>query len=251
MANRDKIVKFLNDLLNVATIKDSSVNGLQVEGTSEIKKIGLATDASLSLYEKAKEEGCQMLVTHHGLIWNSIRSVTGRDYQHLKCLMDHEINLYGVHLPLDLHPEVGNNICLAKLPNLQNIVPFGNYHGVEIGFSGTLPKPMKVDELTKVFTKKIGGTPMVLPFGKETVESIAIVSGGGSSAIGEAVEKGIDCFITGEGSHQNHHEALEGNLNVLFLGHYHTETLGVKALGEELKKEFDVETVFIDIPTLI
>jgi putative NIF3 family GTP cyclohydrolase 1 type 2 len=136
---------------------------------------------------------------------------------------------------------------LANALNLSEVKPFGKYHGTSIGFQGTLPKPCTIAELGSACRKRLGAGAAkcsMLAFGKAKIRTIGIVSGGGSDAIPEAIDKKIDCFITGESNHWNHHSALEGRLNVLYLGHYHSETLGVKAVGGDLKRKFDVETVF-------
>jgi dinuclear metal center YbgI/SA1388 family protein len=249
--SRDKIVNYLNSFLEIEKIKDSSCNGLQVQGVKNIKRVGLAVDACMAAYKKAAAKKCQMLVVHHGLIWNGLTSIRGAEYEQVRYLLEHGLNLYAAHLPLDMHSEVGNNIMLVKALRLSSIKPFGKYKDNFIGYEGVLPAPSSLDGLGRACRKILGGTFSTLPFGKKKCRTIAIVSGGGSEAIPEAVDKGIDCFITGEALHWNHHAALEARLNVLYLGHYHSEKPGVKALGKKLEKEFDVETVFIDEPTKV
>ncbi len=252
MTKRDVIVEYLNDRLGISRIEDASMNGLQVQGSDEVSRVGLATDAALRVYEQAADLGCEMIVAHHGIIWGGgIRSVTGRDYEHIKFLLEHGISLYAAHLPLDAHAELGNNAELARLVGLENGEPFGDYHGVTLGFAGDLPAPMTLDELASAWRAEIGGEVLALPFGPQKTQTLAIVSGGGSSALPEAIASGVDCFVTGEGRHEDHHLALEGKINVLYLGHYHSETVGVKAVGKELAERFDIETVFIDEPTLV
>lgn len=249
--NRDELVSYLNDRLDVNSLDDASVNGLQVQGKSEVNRVGLATDAALAVYQKAAAQRCDMLITHHGLIWHSIRSVTGRDYEHIRFLIEHGINLYGAHLPLDAHAELGNNACLADLAGLVERQPFGEYHGATIGFSGRLPKPLSRERLAATWRDILGGESLILPFGPDEIRSVGIISGGGSSLLGEAVARGFDCFVTGEGRHEDYHAAKEAGINVIYLGHYHSETLGVKAVGEELEARLGLETVFIDEPTIL
>ncbi|MCP4676248.1 MAG: Nif3-like dinuclear metal center hexameric protein [Deltaproteobacteria bacterium] len=252
MVKRNELVRYLDERLETNTVEDVSINGLQVQGRDDVRKIGLATDAVLAVYKRAKDLDCDMLIAHHGIIWGGgIRSVTGRDFEHIRFLIESGINLYAAHLPLDAHPEVGNNAELARMVELGNREPFGNYHGVMLGFKGTLPKPMTLDELAAIWQKEIGGESIGLPFGKKTINTLAVVSGGGSSALPEAIAKGIDCFVSGESRHEDHHLALEGKINVLYLGHYHSETAGVRAVGLEIAERFDVETVFIDEPTIV
>jgi dinuclear metal center YbgI/SA1388 family protein len=249
--SRDKIVAYLNAFLEIDKIKDSSCNGLQVQGVKTIRRIGLAVDACMAVYKKAAAKKCQMVVVHHGMIWNGLTSIRGAEYEQVRYLIDREINLYAAHLPLDMHAEVGNNIMLARALKLTSIKPFGAYKGSLIGSEGVLPAAATPNEIGSACGKILGGTFSALAFGKKKCRTVAIVSGGGSDAIPEAIDKGIDCFITGEPSHWNHHAALEGGLNVIYLGHYHSEKPGVKAVGKKLGKEFDVETVFIDEPTIV
>jgi dinuclear metal center YbgI/SA1388 family protein len=250
-AVRDEIVGYLNILLDIEKIEDVSCNGLQVQGVQTIKRIGLTVDACMAVYKKAAQKKCQMVIVHHGMIWNGLKSITGPTYEQVKFLVKSGMSLYAAHLPLDLHQTLGNNIILAQILKLSSIKPFGRYHGNFIGYEGILATACTVQELGAACKKKLGGTFSMLPFGKKKIRTVAIVSGGGSDAIPEAIDKKIDCFITGEPSHWNHHSALEGRLNVLYLGHYHSETPGVKALGKNLEQKFDVETVFVDEPTLV
>ena len=250
-SSRDLIVKYLNTFLEIEKIKDSSCNGLQVQGLKSIKRIGLTVDACMAAYKKAAAKKCQMLVVHHGLIWNGLTSIRGAEYEQVRYLLEHGLNLYAAHLPLDMHPEVGNNIMLAKALNLSSVKPFGKYKDNFIGYEGVLPALYTLDGLGRACGRILGGAFSTLPFGKKKCRTVAIVSGGGSDAIPEAIDKGIDCFITGEPLHWNHHAALESKLNVLYLGHYHSEKPGVKALGKKMEKEFNVETVFIDEPTRV
>jgi dinuclear metal center YbgI/SA1388 family protein len=249
--SRANLVVYLNDLLQVNKIKDSSCNGLQVQGSATVKRIGLAVDACMAVYEQAAQKKCDMLLVHHGIIWNGLKSITGPVYKQIKFLMDNDINLYACHLPLDMNPVFGNNAMLAKMLGLKEIKQFGFYKDAMIGFEGFLQKGCSVHELGTALSKKLGTEYFALAFGAKKIRTVAIVSGGGSDSIPEAIEKNIDCFITGEPSHANHHLALEGKINVLYLGHYQSETVGVKALGKVLEKKYKVETVFIDEPTLV
>jgi dinuclear metal center YbgI/SA1388 family protein len=249
-AKRQDIVNFLNDFLAIRTVKDASCNGLQVEGRQTVSRVGLAVDACMAVYKKAVSEKCQMLIVHHGIIWNGLTSVRGATAAQLRFLLSRELNLYAAHLPLDMHPDVGNNAMLARMLKLSSVKPFGDYKGYLIGCQGVLPSYATVDDIGRLFKKKIGGSYTTLAFGKKKCRTVAIVSGGGSDAIPEAIEKGIDCFVTGEPDHSNHHAALESKLNVVYLGHYHSEKPGVMALGKKIEAEFGVQTTFLDVPTL-
>lgn len=251
MVSRDMIVKYLDEYLRNGSIKDSSSNGLQVAGAEQVSKVGLAVDASLEAYELAVKSGCQMLIVHHGLIWNGIKYVTGNNYRHIKYLMDSDLNLFASHLPLDMHPLVGNNMVLANQLGLRKTSACFNYKGIDIGYRGELAKPLTTKQIVARLASAIGGQQVVLPFGKRLNTTVGIVSGGASDMVTNAIDMGLDCYITGESAHHNHLQAKENGINVIFGGHYQTETGGVKAVGELLKKKFKVQTVFIDVPTLV
>ncbi|MGA3051452.1 MAG: Nif3-like dinuclear metal center hexameric protein [Chitinispirillaceae bacterium] len=250
-AKRAGVVQFLDKLLAIDRIEDLSRNGLQVEGAATIRRVGLAVDACLASFEAATLNDCEMLIVHHGMIWGSLRSLTGDVYRQVRFLIEASLNLYAVHLPLDLHPELGNNARLAAAIGIKKPFPFGIYNGIPIGFEGTIVRPLRLDTLCRALEKVTGGTTLALPFGKKFNKRIAIVSGGASSIIGEAVAKHVDCFITGEPNHAHYHLAREAGLNVIYGGHYHSETLGVKAVGKALEREFGIESVFLDIPTTV
>lgn len=248
---RDELVSFIDELLNTNRYKDYSCNGLQVQGAQMINKIGLLVDASLQGYRLALEKKCQLIAVHHGIIWDGIRSVSGSSYNHVKFLLDNDLNLYASHLPLDLHPEIGNNAQLASMLNLTGLRPFGNYKGIDIGYEGIVDKPTDLDTIAKILTEKLDAKCTILPFGEKNISRIAVVSGGAADLLTEAIKKGIDCYITGEPVHYNYHEALENSINVIYAGHYHTEKPGIQALGTVLQKRFGIQTEFIDVPTPI
>jgi dinuclear metal center YbgI/SA1388 family protein len=250
MVKAKEIAKFLNTELNVHNIEDNSCNGLQVENESEITKIGFAVDACLESFEKAKEAGCQMLIVHHGMIWDGIKSVKGSTYQQIKYLINNNQALYGVHLPLDKHEKYGNNIQIANLLKLNKTKEFGYHHGVPLGFMGELEKEIPLKEIKEILTNN-GMKDLSLDFGKETVKSIAIVSGGGCAELFQAINADVDLYITGEPLHYTYHQAKENKINVIFGGHYETETWGVKALMPLLKEKFNVDVEFIDVPTTV
>jgi dinuclear metal center YbgI/SA1388 family protein len=214
-----------------------------------VHRIAVATDAAMATYERAAAEGCDMLLVHHGLIWGGIQYVTHRNRLHLKFLLERDLNLYAAHLPLDMHPEIGNNALLAQGLGLVDARPFGDYHGDRIGFSGSLAAPLAALEIAARLAKRVGGEPEILPFGPAANRTVAIVSGGVGSTFTEAAESGIDCFVTGEAGHEIFHAAREGRVNVILLGHYFSETIGVRALGDEVSARFEIPSVFIDEPT--
>ncbi len=249
--SRDTLVSFIDSMLKTSHYKDYSCNGLQVQGTPTIKKIALLVDASLQGYRLALKKQCQLIAVHHGIIWDGIRSVSGSSYNHLKYLLENDLNLYASHLPLDLHPEIGNNAQLAAMLNMSELRPFGNYKGIEIGFEGVLNKSTDLDSIVQTLCENLDSQCTVLPFGKKKVSKVAVVSGGAADLLTEAITKGLDCYITGEPAHYNYHEALENGINVIYAGHYHTEKPGILALGRLLQEKFGIQTEFIDVPTPI
>ncbi|MBU3941372.1 MAG: Nif3-like dinuclear metal center hexameric protein [Nanoarchaeota archaeon] len=241
-----EIVEFLDGELGVKDVEDSSNNGLQVSGNKEVKKIAFAVDACMEVFEKAKD--FNMIIVHHGISWDdSLKHLTGINYSRVKFLVDNNISLYAAHLPLDKHPKHGNNAELCRIFGLKHIHGFGNYHEQIIGFAGE--KEISLKEFVKEINKKLNIKCKVFDFGNEKIKNIGVVSGGGSSALNEAIEKSLDCFVTGEIPHHSYQLAKEGKINLIAAGHYSTETLGVKALMNILKEKFKVEVKFIDAPT--
>lgn len=247
---RDELVKYLDDLLRIKAIEDSSNNGLQVEGAAQVRRLAFAVDASLAAFEGARAAGAQMLVVHHGLFWGQPLMVTGTHRRRLGMLIDAEISLYAAHLPLDFHPELGNNVTLARWLGLAGVEPFGDYKGQPAGYAGRLPEALTVDDLAARVEAALGEpVSKVWAFGRPTVETMGIISGGAARFVDQAAAAGLDAFLTGEISHGAFHEARELGVNVIFGGHYATETVGLKALAEHLAAQFGLETTFLDLPT--
>jgi dinuclear metal center YbgI/SA1388 family protein len=247
---RDDLVSYLDEYLQVKTIEDSSNNGLQVEGTEEVACLALAVDASLAAFEGAEAAGAQMLIVHHGLYWGKPVMVTGIHRRRLAQLLNAGLSLYASHLPLDLHEEVGNNAILARWLGLDETARFGEYKGRTIGFSGQLPSAISLDEFVELTEASLGEpVAAVWPFGTMSVQRVGIVSGGAAFLLDQAAEAGVDVYLTGESNHNYYHNGRELGLNVVFGGHYATETAGLKALAQHLADRFDLETVFLDLPT--
>ncbi|MGL4369263.1 MAG: Nif3-like dinuclear metal center hexameric protein [Spirochaetota bacterium] len=242
------LTSFLDRELRTAEIQDASQNGLQVEGNKDITAAAFAVDASLSSIQKAADCGAQILIVHHGIFWDRPVRATGMMYRRLKALMENGCALYASHLPLDLHPVLGNNAQIANALGMTEIVPFGNYHGVTIGFGGNLPAAVSAEELSSSLSR-LSGAPCRAYSHREKSLRVAVVSGGGAALLDEAAAAGYDTFITGESSHQSFHPAAEYGMNMLFGGHYATETFGVKALKGLCEEKFALKTVFIDLPT--
>ncbi|MBN1525799.1 MAG: Nif3-like dinuclear metal center hexameric protein [Spirochaetales bacterium] len=229
---------------------DSALNGLQVgRENQEVTKIAFAVDASMATFKQAKQEKADLLFVHHGLFWGFDRPVIGNIRSRLKYLFDHDIALYAVHLPLDVAPVVGNNAGIADALELTQQEPFGIYHGVKIGIKGRLAASASLEEISSMLFGNTGIHPGTLPFGKDQVSTIGIVSGGAAMNAFDAINDGLDLYITGESSHTVYHECLEAGLSVIFGGHYRTEVYGVQAITEKCRADQKLETVFIDIPT--
>lgn len=243
------LVKYINDLLAVKEISDSSQNGLQVEKNGSVSRIGIAVDASLATFKKAKKRKVDFLIVHHGLFWSKPVEITGLYYKRISYLIKNDIALYGAHLPLDLHSELGNNAQIAKALHLLNVEPFGEYHGVPIGVMGKIAKSEKASEYVKMLENRFKVEFDKYLFGKKRIRKIGIVSGGGDSLVEDAVKSGLDLFISGELGHSTYHVMKEYKINCVFGGHYFTETFGVKALGNHLKEKFGIPVVFLDVPT--
>ena len=229
---------------------DAAMNGLQAGDTAmEIKKAAFAVDACMDSFKRSRAEGAQLLFVHHGLFWGPAQPLTGVLGSRVRYLMNNSLGLYACHLPLDSHPEVGNNAQIAAALKLQNIEPFGSIKGRKIGFKGRLAQSTDLESLVIRLFGAWDERINALRFGPEQIESAAVISGGGTREVSQAVSEGIDLYITGDSSHNIYHECREAGINVLFAGHYLTETFGVQAVGERVRSELGLETVFIDIPT--
>jgi len=229
---------------------DSAMNGIQVDNNGyPVRKIAFSVDAAMETFEQAAATGAGMLFVHHGIFWGLPLRVAGNLRQRIKFLIDNNICLYAVHLPLDQHPKFGNNAVMADLLGLEKIEPFGLYHGQKIGYKGTFPKPVTIDEAVKKISFMNRPPAGVFPFGKKDCLSAAVVSGGSSANIRDAIEEDVDLFITGESFHGVYHDCLEAKLNMIAGGHYNTEVWGVRSVMDRCTSELGIETEFLDSPT--
>lgn len=228
---------------------DASANGLQVgPDESEIDHVALAVDAAVATVEEAAALDADLLLVHHGLSWGGFERVTGRDYERIAPLIEHDIALYAAHLPLDGHQRLGNAAGLAALLDLDDRESFGTLGTEHIGQRGRLSEPTSIEELTERLASLENERVQTLPFGPEPIEHVAIVTGSGVDWLDEARDVGADALITGEGKQQAYHEARESGLTVFLAGHYATETFGVRALSPVLE-DWGIETTFISHPT--
>jgi len=248
--NRDELVKYLDEYLKIAEIEDVSNNGLQVEGGEGVRKVALAVDACREAFRRAEEAGAQLIIAHHGLFWGKPLLVRGIHRDRISLLLNGRISLYAAHLPLDVHPEVGHNVQLLRLLGLSPEDQwFGEYHGTLLGVKGRFPEPVPREDVVGKLEQALAAPMTVLPFGSETVTTVGVISGGAADLAIQAFEAGVDLYLTGEPSHSVYHQVAERGLNVVYGGHYATETLGLKALAAHLSERFDLETEFLHIPT--
>jgi dinuclear metal center YbgI/SA1388 family protein len=229
---------------------DDSLNGIQVGRTgTPVDLVAFAVDACAESIRRAAAAGAQILFVHHGLFWGRNARVEGPLLERMRLLLAADLALYACHLPLDKHPEVGNNAVLARRIGLKEVRPFGEYHGVEIGLSGRLDPELDLDEIVHRVLPD-GSRPMTLiPGTKAKIGSVAVVSGGAAMEALQALDAGIDLFVTGESSHSIYHSVLEGGMGFLAAGHYATEVWGVKAVADRLSRDIGIKTLFIDLPT--
>jgi len=208
--------------------------------------------AHRELFERAREAGAQMVLCHHGMFWNAQpRHVTAQVKERLVALFDGAMSLAAYHLPLDAHPEVGNNALICRALGLQRAEPFASHRGRAIGFVGRSAEGVPAAELFDRCGDAFGREPLVFDSGPELVRSVGIVSGGGSSRVAEAAALGLDAFLTGEPSEFVMADAREAGIHFIAGGHYATETFGVRRLGELLEQRFGVEHRFIEVPNPI
>jgi dinuclear metal center YbgI/SA1388 family protein len=243
------LVNYTDRLLRTSTIGDYSgaVNGLQVANSGRITRVAAAVDASLATVKLASAAQANLLLVHHGLFWSPAHPWTGKKYELLRTLLEHDLAVYSSHLPLDLHSTLGNNAQLAAALGLKRLKPFFPSHGQPIGLRTATS--ISRDELTKRLTRATGAKPLLIPGGSKICQRIGLVTGGAGGELKIAAEAGVDTFITGEGPHWTYALAEELGMNVFYAGHYATETFGVKALAAHLAKKFRVPWVFLDHPT--
>lgn len=242
------LTSYLDSYLRVPEINDFGPQGLQVESqNSDIKRIALAVDTAPIIIQAAADWQADMLLAHHGILWRSVERISGPLGQRVRQLITSGINLYAAHLALDAHPVVGNNAVLAKIVGLKNIEWWCEAMGTKIGVVGETDTTL--DALHAIVNEKLDTEAVILNHGPKHIKKLAVVSGFGADRISEANALGADTFLTGETSHANFWAAADYGMNVIFGGHYATETVGVKALGQHLNDKFGIATKFFNYPT--
>ncbi|MCO5243205.1 MAG: Nif3-like dinuclear metal center hexameric protein [Anaerolineae bacterium] len=246
---RDELVRYLDWYLRIPETPDYGPQGLQVEGADEISRVAFTVDSGLPCIEAALKVNAQMLIVHHGLFWGAQEPIRGAFGRKVRRLLSTNLSLYAAHLALDAHADLGNNVELARLLELQVDKWFCNAKGTDIGVICNSPDGFLVEAIADILGNKLSCETTLLQHGPLKSRRIAIVSGDAAGHIGEAAALGADTFITGETSHAHHYAAIEYGMNVIYAGHYATETVGLKALGRHINGRYGLETVFIDLPT--
>ena len=249
MANLLKIVDFLEGELRTTEIPDypGAHNGLQFENGGEVKKVLCAVDASLAAIREAVKREGDLLLVHHGLFWQGVRPIKGAIYEKYKLAMDAGLAIYSSHIPLDIHPEYGNNVQLLRALGLGDGEEFFDWKGIKLGrkvfFEGSL------GELKKRLSSVLGSVVTMRGGEEEQVGELGVITGGAGSEVEAMAAEGLETFISGEGPHWSFPLAEELDLKVLYAGHYATETFGVRALAKKLAARFLLEEEFIDLPS--
>jgi dinuclear metal center YbgI/SA1388 family protein len=249
----DNILAHLDELLAPASFQDYGPNGLQVPGPQEIGTVVTAVSAGAELFERAAALGADLVLVHHGIFWNGAPlALSAAAKRRLQLLFDHDMALAAYHLPLDGHPEVGNNALIAAGLGCASREPFALHRGAAIGVAARFPGDgITAGELVDRVQRLTGRAPLAFLAGPEPVRSIGIVSGAGSDYLGDAVAAGHDAFLTGEPTERVMNHAREAGIHFVAAGHYATETFGVRRLGELLAERFGIRHEFVEIPNPI
>ncbi len=248
----DRLAAFLDDLLKIGEFaQDSSNNGLQVQGAAEVRKAVFGVDSSRTLFEKAAERGAQFVFVHHGISWrDSLKRLTGYNKMQVEPLFKNSISLYAAHLPLDAAPKIGHNACLARMLGLRKCGTFAEYSGKDIGVCGAAPSGATAAKFASILDRELSAKCVVFGGSGKTVRNVGVISGGsGSHGIVEALEKNLDCLVTGEVCHESFHLIRETGITVVSGGHYCTEKPGIISVMDILRRKFRLECEFIDLPT--
>lgn len=247
-----ELIAYLDSYLEINKIPDTSLNGLQVEGKVEVHKIGVAVDACMDSFEAAAEAGVDFLIVHHGLFWDKLLRLVGNEFRRVQVLIKNGINLYAAHLPLDWHPHVGNNAVLARKLGWAIVTGFGASgaaDGRTIGCIAETETALTPPQLLEQLATVLHGDVRADMFGTQAIKRLAIITGGGTSLLPQVLRANVDAYLTGEPKHSSYQFTKENKLNVIYGGHYETETFGVIALAEHLQEKFQLPFAFFDFPT--
>ncbi len=252
MAERDRIIEFLDELLEIDGFADYGPNGLQVPGAADVELVVTGVSAQRELFSRAAAEGAQLVIAHHGLLWDfHPRTISPAMRERLRILFDADISLAGYHLPLDAHPEVGNNALICAALGLEPGEAFGEHGGRKIGLVGHSREGIAFAELRERCERTFGQAPFVWDAGPETVHTLGVLSGCAASSFADAIALGLDGFLTGEPAEHVMADARENRVHFIAGGHYATETFGVRRLGDLVAERFGIEHRFVDLPNPI
>jgi len=246
---RDDLVAYLANFLRLGAFDDESLNGLQVEGRADVNRVALAVSACAEAFSAAAAADADALIVHHGLLWKGLppQPVTGPWRERLRLLLAQELNLLAYHLPLDAHGEVGNNAVAARGLGLEGLQPFGDYHGMKIGWKGHLARPLTRAEFVSRLEAYYGHRALVVAGGPDSVRTCGVVSGGAAKEAPQAAAESLDFYVTGEPSEPVTYLCRELGVNFAALGHCATERVGVRALADHLETTLGLETVFLEL----
>ena len=247
--HRDDLVAYLDSYLLADQGSDFCPNGLQVEGSSAIRRLVTGVSACRELFERACQRQADAVLVHHGIFWEgTTRTLTGYQLRRVAQLIEGHLNLIAYHLPLDRHPEVGNNAVAARRLGLSQLEPFGDSSGLSLGFKGKLGEGIRLPQLLDRCRSVFQQEPLCFPAGPETVLTVGIVSGAAERSFHQAIATGLDAYITGEATEWVMNVARETGTHFIAAGHYATERLGIQALGDHLAQQFGIDVQYEDIP---
>jgi dinuclear metal center YbgI/SA1388 family protein len=242
-ADRDELIAYADALLEIGRFRDAQPNGAQVLGSREVTRIVCGVSSNRELLERARAARAQLVLVHHGLFWSTEpQLVDARMRGRLQALFDGEMTLAAYHLPLDAHPELGNNARLAARLGVSVERPFA-----EVGLGGSLPQPLSLSDLVARVRETTGREPLVLPGGPDAIARVAISSGAGGYGVIQAAREGYDAFVTGEPEEMSTHAARELGITLIAGGHHATERLGVQALGAHLAERFGLAWEYVEV----
>jgi dinuclear metal center YbgI/SA1388 family protein len=245
-----QLVAELDELLEADAVTDYCPNGLQVEGTPEVRRIITAVSASRELFATAADRGADAVIVHHGILWNADEAprIVGSFRERVRILLENSVSLIAYHLPLDRHLELGNAARLARRIGLEELEAFGEHRGSSAGVCGVFPTPVDVDDFFAAIAEACEREPQIFPGGNRLVSSVGIVTGGAQREFHQAVAAGLDAYVTGEATEWVLHQAAEDEVHYVAAGHYATERFGVRALGRWIAEHHGLDVEFVDLP---
>jgi len=243
---RSELEDWLNSYLQIDLIKDYIPNGLQVEGASEINTVVTAVSINLQVIEAAVKAGAEAIIVHHGLFWkNDVQTIKGYRKKRFKLLLQHDINLFNYHLPLDFHPDIGHNRMILDAIGAE--ISKDAIEQSELGRRGMFKKPVSFTDLIDRINGALGTESHYFHYGKETVETVYVISGGGRNELESVIDMDVDVYLTGDAKESTRYTAEEAGINYIYAGHYNTERLGIIELGREIERRYEVNVQFVDV----